>query len=40
MITTMNMDIKKKTCKVCGYKWKLRTLKPKECPKCKRRLDK
>lgn len=27
------------TCKRCGYSWKPRTAKPKECPRCKARQD-
>lgn len=27
-------------CKKCGYEWKIRTETPKECPRCKSRLDK
>ena len=26
-------------CPHCGYEWKPRVEKPKECPRCKRRLD-
>lgn len=27
------------TCPKCGYQWRPRTENPKECPRCKRRLD-
>jgi ssDNA-binding Zn-finger/Zn-ribbon topoisomerase 1 len=26
-------------CPTCSYKWQLRKENPKECPRCKRRLD-
>lgn len=26
-------------CPYCGYEWSPRVNKPKECPRCKRRLD-
>lgn len=26
-------------CKYCGYEWTPRVKDPKECPRCKRRLD-
>ena len=26
-------------CYKCGYKWEIRTEKPKSCPRCKTRLD-
>tara|TARA_Y100000034_G_C6896803_1_gene413643 strand:+ start:1872 stop:1994 length:123 start_codon:yes stop_codon:yes gene_type:complete len=28
-----------KKCHHCGYKWESRKDKPKECPRCKRRID-
>lgn len=27
-------------CPICKYLWRKRTAKPKECPRCKGRLDK
>ena len=31
--------LKRKVCPGCAYIWKPRVSKPKECPRCKKRLD-
>ncbi|GAI37344.1 unnamed protein product, partial [marine sediment metagenome] len=33
------MKLRKRKCPRCGYEWTPRVADPKECPRCKGRLD-
>ena len=36
---TITMMIRTMRCNKCGYEWEARKDNPKECPRCKTRLD-
>lgn len=36
---TSRIGLEQKICPFCGYEWTSRVAEPKECPKCKKRID-
>ena len=39
MNITTNKEVLKMICEKCSYQWSSRVKEPKECPRCKIRLD-